>query len=89
MLLYSKSNSKRGDLLFTVIVNSQTTAEISEVITQQLHILPLNLLSKPKRYGKYVRKLILEIVMTWLALYPGSRWAYKGKKLRHDLHVKL
>ena len=54
VLLYSNSSSKWGELLFTVIANSQTTAEIPQVIAQELRILSLNLLSKPQRYGKYV-----------------------------------
>ena len=65
VLLYSNSSSKCGELLFTVIANSQTTAEIPEVIAQELRILSLNLLSKPQRYGKYVDYISL-LRMFWL-----------------------
>jgi len=57
--LHSNYTSEQAEVLFTVLSSARTTAGIADAITQELHTLPLNLLSEPERYGTILMLLLI------------------------------
>ena len=57
--LHSNYTSEQAEVLFTVLSRTHTTAGIANAITQELHTLPLNLLSEPERYGMILMLLLI------------------------------